>query len=66
MDRGAWRAAVHRVAKSQTRLKQLSKQAHTPETNVILHVNYNSLQSKMEKLYTVSKNKTGSGLWLRS
>ena len=28
MDRGAWRATVHRVAKSQTRLKQLSKQAH--------------------------------------
>ena len=25
-----------------------------------------SLQSKMEKLYTVSKNKTGSWLWLRS
>ena len=25
-----------------------------------------SLQSKMEKLYTVSKNKTGSRLWLRS
>ena len=23
MDRGAWRATVHRVAKSQTRLKQL-------------------------------------------
>ena len=25
-----------------------------------------SLQPKMKKLYTVSKNKTGSGLWLRS
>ena len=25
-----------------------------------------SMQSKMEKLYTVSKNKTGSCLWLRS
>ena len=25
-----------------------------------------SLQAKMEKLYTVSKNKTGSWLWLRS
>ena len=24
MDRGTWRARVHRVAKSQTRLKQLS------------------------------------------
>ena len=27
MDRGAWRATVHRVAKSQTRLKQLSTHA---------------------------------------
>ena len=25
MDRGAWRVTVHRGAKSQTRLKQLSK-----------------------------------------
>ena len=30
MDRGAWRAMVHRVAKSQTRLKQLST-AYSPE-----------------------------------
>ena len=28
MDRGAWRATVHEVAKSQSRLKQLSI-AHT-------------------------------------
>ena len=28
MDRGAWRATVHRVAKSRTRLKRLSMQAH--------------------------------------
>ena len=28
MDKGAWWATVHRVAKSQTRLKRLSKQAH--------------------------------------
>ena len=28
-DRGAWRATVHRVAKSRTRLKQLSTQ-HIP------------------------------------
>ena len=27
MDRGAWWAAVHRVAESQTRLKQLSMHA---------------------------------------
>ena len=28
MDRGAWQDAVHRVAKSQTRLKLLSPHAH--------------------------------------
>ena len=29
MDRGAWLATVHRIAKSQTRLKQLSTRAWT-------------------------------------
>ena len=29
MDRRAWRATVHRVAKRQTRLKQLSMQTRT-------------------------------------
>ena len=29
MDRGAWKATVHRVAKSQTRPKRLSVYAHT-------------------------------------
>ena len=29
MDRGAWRAAVHRIAKSWTRLKQPSTHTHT-------------------------------------
>ena len=28
MDRGAWRATVHRVAKSRTRLKRLSTHTH--------------------------------------
>ena len=28
MDRGAWKATVHRVTKSQTRLKGLSTHAH--------------------------------------
>ena len=28
MDRGAWRATVHGVTKSQTRLKRLSVRAH--------------------------------------
>ena len=29
MDRGAWQATDHRVAKSQTQLKQISTHAHT-------------------------------------
>ena len=29
MDRGAWRATVHGIAKSWTQLKQLSLLAHT-------------------------------------
>ena len=29
MDRGAWQAAVHRVAQSRTGLKRLSTQAHS-------------------------------------
>ena len=30
MDRGAWRGAVHEVAKSRTGLKRLSVQTHQP------------------------------------
>ena len=33
MDRGAWWAAVHKVAKSQTRLKWLSVHMHTWTTH---------------------------------
>ena len=32
MDRGAWQATVHGVAKSWTQLKQLSRQALIPNT----------------------------------
>ena len=31
-DRGAWRATVHKVAKSQTRLKGLSRHTHPRST----------------------------------
>ena len=33
MDRGAWQAAVHRVAKSQTQLKRLSTRTHVFKLN---------------------------------
>ena len=32
VDRGAWRAMVHRVAKSQTGLKQLNTHTHNSKT----------------------------------
>ena len=37
VDRGAWRATVHRVTKSQTWLKWLSRQAHTHWNRTTLH-----------------------------
>ena len=36
MDRGAWWAAVHGVAKSQTRLKRLSSSSSDSETSLVL------------------------------
>ena len=36
MDRGTWRATVHRVAKSQTWLKRLSMHACPPHTTLNL------------------------------
>ena len=41
MDRGAWRARVHGVAKSQTRLKRLSMSMHASSTTMDLTVNKN-------------------------
>ena len=41
MDRGDWQATVHRVAKSQTQLKQPSTQ-HT--TYITLYSNYKSIK----------------------
>ena len=41
MDREAWRAAVHRVAKSQTRLSDRTEQNHYgPQTLINNHLNY--------------------------
>ena len=52
-----WQAAVHGVAKSWT------WPSNWLTTTIIVH--RASLMPKMEKLYTVSKNKTRSWLWLR-
>ena len=37
MDRGTWQATAHRVAMSQTRLKQLSMRAHTTQKQAHTH-----------------------------
>ena len=62
MDRGAWWAMVHRVTKSQTRLKQLSRAQHT-RMYVYVHLTHfavylklthyksNILQSKKKRLW---------------
>ena len=50
-DREAWLASVRGVARTQTWLSDWTM---------------SSLQLKMEKLYTASKKKTWSWLWLRS
>ena len=52
MDGGAWWAAVHRIAQSQTRLKRLSMHACTEEGNG------NPLQ------YSFLENPRGGGAWL--
>ena len=46
MDRGAWQATVQRVAKSQTRLKQLSMNNYT-------HINLSKLTNS-QKMQTVT------------
>ena len=43
MDRGAWRAAVHRVRKSQTQLNQLSMHAILYSLNVAYHIDWLSI-----------------------
>ena len=36
MDREAWRAAIHGVAKSQTRLKQLSSSSRSRQEGMVI------------------------------
>ena len=45
MDRGAWRATVHRVAQSQIRLKQLSTHRH-----ILIEEETNELEDRPEKI----------------
>ena len=55
MDRGAWRASVHRVAQSQTRLKRLSSHALWARGRVKFLL--------LKSLHFLPK-KNGSGGWI--
>ena len=43
MDRGTWQATVHRVAKSQTQLKQLSTRTHTIDRSSLILAFYHKI-----------------------
>ena len=49
MDRGAWRDTVHRVSKSQTQLKQLSKQMSSTLISVEMRILSKGRQQKENK-----------------
>ena len=76
-ESGPWWAAVYGFTQSWTRLKWISKHRLPTTQEKTLHMDITrwstpksdwlyTLQPKMEKLYTVNKNKTRSWLWLRS
>ena len=48
MDRGAWRAMVHRVTKSRTGLKRLHTYSNTLATDVKSQLNGNLMLEKIE------------------
>ena len=52
MDRGAWWATVHRVTKSQTRLKQLDTHTKVARTGMLknFHSNFPGIHSPTLKL----------------
>ena len=65
MDEGAWQATIHRVAKSQTQMKRLSKHAHT-HTYIYSHLLKSEnkschvllgffIKSQLEYLWTIRK-----------
>ena len=56
MDRGAWRAAVHRVTKSQTRLKQLSMHTHT-------YLNIPVKRAILKLLENIHKSNSSKGIF---
>ena len=56
MNRGAWRAIVHRVAKSHTQLKQLSMHANSKLVIAVL-LSLSQLSYPLRKEYSPAQNK---------
>ena len=54
MDRGAWRAAVHRAAKSQRLLKQRSTYSHTCSISFVFHSQHDSLHLLIPNFRSIS------------
>ena len=54
MDRGSWQATVHRIAKSQTWVKQLSMHTHCTHDMFKLHINIFWLPSNSPKQNSIA------------
>ena len=64
MDRGAWRATVHRIAKSRTWLKQLSKHRCTDLNPQIIECLWKHGEGNGNPLqYSCLKNPMNRGAW---
>ena len=69
MDRGAWRATVQRVLKSQTRMKQLSTHTHIPlKVRIVIIQTINICQvchaSPFQELYKYSLSPL-TAMWVK-
>ena len=53
MDRGAWRATVHRASKSQTGLKRLNTHTHLTDASFTFHETYQPLPQNLGKSYSM-------------
>ena len=56
MDRGAWWATDHRVAKSWTQLKGLSTQHILDHLQIDLHINDNEMIRTEEKCHKITQS----------
>ena len=57
MDREAWQAIVHRIAKSQIQLKQRKMQAHTQMPHLRSEERSNGIQRRKEVIWPGKRRK---------